>query len=47
MCASGYRASVATSILRSGGFTDVTYVADGFDAWSVAGYPVLAGGSAG
>jgi hydroxyacylglutathione hydrolase len=46
-CASGYRASVASSILRSAGFTDVTWVADGFDAWAAAGHAYETGGAAG
>ena len=45
MCASGYRASVASSILRAAGFTNVVYVSDGFDAWAREGHPVLTGGS--
>lgn len=46
-CASGYRASVASSILRSAGFVDVTWVADGFDAWAAAGHRFETGGAAG
>jgi len=46
MCASGYRASVASSILRAAGFATVTWVADGFDAWASAGYPSVSGGEA-
>jgi hydroxyacylglutathione hydrolase len=44
MCASGYRASVAASLLRAAGFEDVRWVADGVDAWRAAGYPVVTGG---
>ena len=40
MCASGFRASVAASLLRSAGFTDVTWVAEGFPAWQARGHPV-------
>ncbi len=47
MCASGYRASVASSLLRAAGFTDVVYVSDGFDSWARAGHPVQVGGSGG
>ena len=46
ICASGYRASVGASILRSAGFTQVDWVADGFDAWAEAGLPAEWGGSA-
>jgi len=45
-CASGYRASVAASILRAAGFANVTWVADGFDAWAAAGHPFESGGDA-
>jgi hydroxyacylglutathione hydrolase len=45
MCASGYRASVAASLLRAAGFADVRWVADGVDAWGAAGYPVVLGGA--
>jgi len=44
-CASGYRASVGTSILRSAGFSHVTWLADGFDAWAAAGHSFESGGS--
>lgn len=40
MCASGYRASVASSLLRSAGFEDVSWVADGLPAWRAAGHEV-------
>ncbi|MFL5778667.1 MAG: rhodanese-like domain-containing protein [Chloroflexota bacterium] len=43
MCASGYRSSVAASLLRAGGFEDVSWVADGLSAWQAAGYPVERG----
>jgi hydroxyacylglutathione hydrolase len=43
MCASGYRASVAASLLRKAGFDDVSWVADGLPAWEAAGLPVEAG----
>jgi hydroxyacylglutathione hydrolase len=40
MCASGYRSSIASSLLRSAGFRDVTWVANGFPAWKALGHPV-------
>jgi hydroxyacylglutathione hydrolase len=39
ICASGYRASVAASLLRAAGFEDVVSVAQGVPAWDAAGYP--------
>ena len=45
MCASGYRASVASSLLRSAGFDNVTSVVDGFDAWVEAGQAYESGGA--
>jgi hydroxyacylglutathione hydrolase len=56
ICASGYRASVAASLLRAAGFPAVSWVAGGVATWEAAGYPVeygapsaaerLAGGAA-
>ena len=43
ICASGLRASVAASILRSGGFTDVSWVASGVPAWRAQGHPTVRG----
>jgi hydroxyacylglutathione hydrolase len=43
ICASGFRASTAASILRSAGFRDVAWVAGGVPAWQAAGYPVVRG----
>jgi hydroxyacylglutathione hydrolase len=40
ICASGYRASVAASLLRAAGFPRVDWVAGGVPTWEVAGYPV-------
>jgi hydroxyacylglutathione hydrolase len=40
ICASGYRASVAASLLRAAGFGDVSWVADGLPAWEAHGHPV-------
>ena len=46
VCASGYRASVAASLLRAAGFEDVSWVATGMSVWRAAGYPVERGGDA-
>jgi hydroxyacylglutathione hydrolase len=43
VCASGYRASVGSSLLEAAGFTDVAWVADGVPAWRAAGYEVEQG----
>ena len=43
ICASGYRSSVAASLLRQAGFTDVSWVLDGVSAWESAGLPVNTG----
>jgi hydroxyacylglutathione hydrolase len=43
ICASGYRASVAASLLRSAGFRDVSWVADGLPAWKARGHRVERG----
>jgi hydroxyacylglutathione hydrolase len=40
MCASGYRSSVASSLLRSAGFADVSWVSNGFPAWEAKGFSV-------
>jgi hydroxyacylglutathione hydrolase len=40
ICASGYRASVAASLLRAAGFEDVTWVAGGVPTWAAQGYPL-------
>jgi hydroxyacylglutathione hydrolase len=45
VCASGYRSSVAASLLRAAGFTDVHWVADGLPTWEAAGLPVETGRS--
>jgi hydroxyacylglutathione hydrolase len=44
ICASGYRASVAASLLRGAGFPRVAWVAGGVPTWEAAGYPVAYGG---
>jgi hydroxyacylglutathione hydrolase len=43
MCASGYRASVATALLDAAGFTNVSWVAGGVDEWAAAGFPLARG----
>jgi hydroxyacylglutathione hydrolase len=43
VCASGLRASVAASILRTNGFRDVSWVASGVPAWRAAGHPIVRG----
>jgi len=43
ICASGMRASIAASLIRSAGFEDVSWVASGVPAWKAAGYPVVHG----
>ncbi|HEY1341553.1 MAG TPA: rhodanese-like domain-containing protein [Bryobacteraceae bacterium] len=39
-CKSGYRSSIACSLLQAGGFERVMNVQGGFDAWVRAGFPV-------
>jgi hydroxyacylglutathione hydrolase len=39
-CGSGYRASIATSILRPNGFKNVWNVPGSWEAWKKAGFPV-------
>ena len=43
ICASGYRASVAASLLAQAGFDAVSSVADGMVAWTAQGHPVERG----
>jgi hydroxyacylglutathione hydrolase len=43
MCASGYRSSVAASLLRRAGFRDVAWVAAGLPAWRAQGHDVELG----
>jgi hydroxyacylglutathione hydrolase len=40
ICASGYRSSVAASMLRAAGFEHVAAVAGGVPDWAAAGYPL-------
>lgn len=44
ICASGYRSSIATSLLQEAGFREVSWVSGGVPAWAAAGYPVQRGG---
>jgi glyoxylase-like metal-dependent hydrolase (beta-lactamase superfamily II)/rhodanese-related sulfurtransferase len=39
-CKSGYRSTIACSVMEAAGFTQVRNVAGGFDAWTAAGLPV-------
>ncbi len=43
VCASGYRSSVAASLLRQAGFADVSWVAGGLPSWRACGLPVERG----
>jgi hydroxyacylglutathione hydrolase len=43
ICASGYRSSVAASLLRRAGFADVSWVSDGVPSWQAQGFPVERG----
>jgi hydroxyacylglutathione hydrolase len=43
-CASGYRASLAASLLQRAGFEKVHNVPGSWKAWTSAGYPVDSGG---
>jgi hydroxyacylglutathione hydrolase len=47
ICATGYRSSVAASLLRHAGFADVTSIAGGVPGWEAAGYPVERGSARG
>jgi rhodanese-related sulfurtransferase len=40
-CKSGYRSAIACSLLQRAGYTNVTNVLGGFDAWQAAKLPVL------
>ena len=42
-CAGGYRSSIAASLLRRDGFTNVSELAGGIAAWETAGLPVSRG----
>ena len=43
ICASGYRTSVAASMLRAAGFEDVVTVSSGVPTWESHGFPVAYG----
>lgn len=43
ICASGYRSSVAASLLRAAGFERVAWVSEGVPAWEARGFPVVHG----
>ena len=43
MCAGGFRASIAASLLRQAGFERVAWVPGGFDRWRAKGLPVELG----
>jgi hydroxyacylglutathione hydrolase len=40
-CRSGYRSSIATSLLQRAGFSRVANLTGGFDAWKAAGFPCV------
>jgi len=40
-CRSGYRSSIAASVLRAAGFPDVSDLLGGYAAWEAAGLPVV------
>jgi rhodanese-related sulfurtransferase len=40
-CKSGYRSAIACSLLQRAGFTNVSNVQGGFDAWQAANFPFL------
>lgn len=42
-CGGGYRSSMAASILKKNGFTDVYDLRGGFGAWEREGFPVVSG----
>jgi hydroxyacylglutathione hydrolase len=46
-CKSGYRSSIAVSMLRRAGFRDIANLIGGFDAWKAAGLPCAVPGGAG
>ena len=43
-CASGYRASLASSMLKQEGFTDVRNIPGSWQAWKKAGFPMAGKG---
>ncbi|MFN8020159.1 MAG: rhodanese-like domain-containing protein [Acidimicrobiales bacterium] len=44
-CAGGYRSAIASSLLRSHGFTDVSDIIGGYTAWSAAQQPEATAGA--
>jgi hydroxyacylglutathione hydrolase len=42
-CGTGYRSTVAASVLERAGFTDLVNLTGGMTAWTRAGLPVTAG----
>ena len=42
-CESGYRSSIAASVVRAAGFSDVSDLKGGFHAWDAAGLPIAIG----
>lgn len=44
-CAGGYRSLIAASLLRHAGFTDVSDLIGGYNAWAAAGLPVAGDGA--
>ena len=44
-CRSGYRSSIATSLLRRAGFRDIANLTGGFDAWKTAGLTYVSPGA--
>jgi hydroxyacylglutathione hydrolase len=46
-CASGYRSSLAASLLQASGFRKVRNVPGGYTAWTAAGFPVVKPADAG
>jgi len=42
-CKSGYRSMIACSLLQRAGFTNVTNITGGYDAWTAASLPVCSG----
>lgn len=44
-CGSGHRSTIAMTIMRAYGYSDVLSMKGGFSAWAAAGYPVAGGAS--
>jgi hydroxyacylglutathione hydrolase len=40
-CRSGYRSSIATSLLRRAGFRDIANLTGGYEAWKTAAFPAV------